>query len=163
MSLASYFQPNATCYFYCFWLIVVRNFRKVCTLDRNVYSYFRRYFGFQFFGLRCSFVLPCRWEYRSTRSCPMLWSGEWKSCTLMVTCLLISLIRNVDIMLIMTMILSYAKHFFLEFPSIPDAIAYMEKKKSNVKYTAEKPTATTAAVTKSVSHVSGLFDSSFLE
>ena len=46
--------------------------------------------------------------------------------------------------------------YFLEFPSIPDVMAYMEKKKSNVKYTAEKPTATTAAVKKSVSHVSGL-------
>lgn len=46
--------------------------------------------------------------------------------------------------------------YFLEFPSIPDVMAYMEKKKSNVKYTAEKPTATTAAVKKSVSRVSGL-------
>lgn len=41
---------------------------------------------------------------------------------------------------------------FFEFPSIPDVIAYMEKKKRNVKNTAEKPT--TAAVKKSVSHVS---------
>ncbi|XP_029602208.1 protein DBF4 homolog A isoform X1 [Salmo trutta] len=46
-------------------------------------------------------------------------------------------------------ILSNALEWGVKILYIDDVIAYMEKKKRNVKYTAEKPTATTAAVKKS--------------
>ncbi|XP_036823067.1 protein DBF4 homolog A isoform X3 [Oncorhynchus mykiss] len=46
-------------------------------------------------------------------------------------------------------ILTNALEWGVKILYIDDVMAYMEKKKSNVKYTAEKPTATTAAVKKS--------------